>query len=183
MAIRMSQRRTHPWKGLVAGLAGGLAATAVMTQFQNAWSKTSEKIKNNSKNQEEGRQGHSEQPEAENATMKAAGKVAIIAGHPLSHEQKKKASPFVHYGFGTAMGGLYGVIMENRSLRRQQPILAGAGFGTGLFLLADEIAVPALGLSGQSESSIGTHLYGLASHLVYGATTEGVRRLARKLLQ
>ena len=182
MAITMFRRQTSPWKGLVAGLAGGLAATMAMTQFQNAWTKAAEKIKGDGRNEGEENKGHSENSEAEDATMKAAGKVASVAGYPLSHDQKKKASPIVHYGFGTVMGGVYGVAMETRRLRRQPPLLAGAGFGTSLFVGADEIAVPALGLSGQSESSIGTHLYGLASHLVYGVTAEGVRRLTRRFL-
>src|SRR4051794_41126711 len=109
--------------------------------------------------------------------MKAAGKVARAAGYELSHDQKKKASPVVHYGFGTVMGGIYGMAMESDQLRRQQPLLSGLGFGTGVFVFGDELAVPALGLSGQAESSLATHLYGLASHLVYGMTAEGVRRL------
>jgi putative membrane protein len=182
MAMTLFRRRTSPWKGLVAGLAGGFAATVAMTQFQNAWTKAAEKIKGNGRNQGEDNKGHSANPDAEDATMKAAGKAAGVAGYQLSHDQKKKASPFVHYGFGTAMGALYGVAMESSQMRKQQPLLAGAGFGTGVFFFADEIAVPALGLSGQSESSVGTHLYGLASHLVYGVTMEGVRRLTRRVL-
>jgi putative membrane protein len=182
MAMTIFRKRSSLLKGLVAGLAGGLAATVAMTQFQNVWMKATEKIKGEGRNQGEDNKGHSANPDAEDATMKAAGKVANIAGYQLSHDQKKKASPLVHYGFGTAMGALYGLAMESRQLRKQQPLFAGAGFGTGVFLFGDEMAVPALGLSGQSESSIATHLYGLASHLVYGLTAEGVRRLTRRVL-
>lgn len=170
------------WKGLVGGLVGGLLATIAMTQFQNAWTKASHKLRSNQNGKGDNQQCGSAQPESEDATMKTAGKLAQVAGHQLSHEQKKKASPFVHYGFGTLIGGVYGLAMEDRQLRAQHPLLAGAGFGTALFVGADEIAIPALGLSGQSESSIGTHLYGLASHLVYGMTAEGVRRLTRRFL-
>jgi uncharacterized membrane protein YagU involved in acid resistance len=56
-------------------------------------------------------------------------------------------------------------------------------FGAALFVAADEIVVPALGLSPQpTESSISSHLYGLAAHLVYGVTTEVVRRGLRAAL-
>jgi uncharacterized membrane protein YagU involved in acid resistance len=56
-------------------------------------------------------------------------------------------------------------------------------FGTGLFVAADEVAVPALGLSkSPREYPLSTHLYGLASHLVYGFTAEYVRRGVRRLL-
>ena len=182
MAIRMFRKRSNPWKGLAAGLAGGLAATVAMTQFQNAWTKATKKLTSDGRNEGEENKGHSENPEAEDATMKAAGKLARVAGYELSHDQKKKASPLVHYGFGTIMGGLYGIAMESENLRRRQPLLTGTGFGTGVFVFGDELAVPALGLSGQSESSLATHLYGLASHLVYGMIAEGVRRLTRRLL-
>lgn len=181
MAARIFTRRRTPWKGLVAGLAGGLAATVVMTQFQNAWTKASKTIKRDD-HRDEDDNGQPQRPEAEDATMKAAGKVARVVGYELSHDQKKKASPLVHYGFGTLMGGLYGIAMESAKLRRRQLLLSGTGFGTAVFVFADELAVPALGLSGQSESSLGTHLYGLASHLVYGMSAEGVRRLTRRLL-
>ncbi len=184
MPFRMRQKRS-PWKGLVGGLAGGLIGTIAMTQFQNAWTKAQRRLeKNQDQNQNGGSSGQKSEyvsTESENSTMKIAGKVAGWAGYQLSREQKKAASPFVHYGFGTVMGGLYGLSMETRELSRQQPALMGAGLGTSLFVFADEIAVPAFGLSGQS-SSIGSHLYSLASHLVYGMTAEGVRRLTRSLL-
>jgi hypothetical protein len=37
-------RKRKLWKGLVAGSAAGLAGTIAMTQFQNLWSKASEKL-------------------------------------------------------------------------------------------------------------------------------------------
>jgi hypothetical protein len=38
MPIRLFHKKRSPWKGLLGKLAGGLAATVVMTQFQNIWS-------------------------------------------------------------------------------------------------------------------------------------------------
>ncbi len=179
------RKKSSPWKGLVGGLAGGLIGTIAMTQFQNAWTKAQQKMeKRKEQNQNGDSSGQSEvyvKTESEDSTMKIAGKLAGLAGYQLSREQKKKASPFVHYGFGTMMGGLYGLSMETRELSRQNPALMGAGLGTSLFVVADEIAVPAFGLSGQS-SSIGAHLYSLASHMIYGMTAEGVRRLTRSVL-
>ncbi len=50
-------------------------------------------------------------------------------------------------------------------------------FGAALFTAADEIALAALGLSEKpSEYPVSTHLYGLASHIVYGLSTEIARR-------
>ena len=46
-----------------------------------------------------------------------------------------------------------------------------------------EAVVPALGLSKPpTEYPLSNHLYSLASHFVYGASTEATRRLARRLL-
>jgi hypothetical protein len=50
-------------------------------------------------------------------------------------------------------------------------------FGAALFALADEVAVPARGLSGKpSETPASMHLYAAAAHCVYGMATEIARR-------
>jgi uncharacterized membrane protein YagU involved in acid resistance len=52
-----------------------------------------------------------------------------------------------------------------------------------VWLLADELAVPAAGLSkSPKEFPLTTHIYALASHLVYGWITETVRRAVRRAL-
>jgi len=168
------------WKGLVAGSAAGLAASLAMNQFQSLWSKASKKLSD--KNGQSSSQQSGE--DSEDATMKAAGKVAEIAGYHLSREQKKKAGTIVHYAFGTGMGALYGTIMElgPRELRRHE-LLSGMGFGSVLFAGADEIAVPAAGLSEPPQKSpASSHLYALASHVVYGLTTGAVRKAVRAVL-
>jgi putative membrane protein len=176
--VRRNERSA--WKGLLAGAAGGLVGTIVMTQFQNGWQKTAEKRRfgdiRNGETRSRARTSH----EKEDATMKAAGNLARATGRELTHEQKRQASPWVHYGFGTAMGALYGMAMETspRGVRAQRIPFFGSLFGSALFLGADEMAVPALGLAEASESPT-SHLYGWASHLVYGLTTEFVRRQVR----
>jgi hypothetical protein len=77
-----------------------------LTEFQNAWSKASKALKGDdtSKHEITESKNKSEQ-ESEDSTMKAAGKIAELAGHPLSHEQRKKCGPVVHYTFGTLQGG------------------------------------------------------------------------------
>jgi len=175
-------KKHEPWKGLVGGLLSGLAGTIVMTQFQNAWNKTSEMLSqegNGAKAESKGSE------EKEDATMKAAGKISSAAGYELSRDEKKKAGPFVHYGFGTAMGAAYGLAKETvpRSWQRMHPALSGSGFGTALFLGADEIALPALNLADKpSKAPASSHLYGLASHLVYGLTVAAVYKGVRHLL-
>jgi putative membrane protein len=178
-------RRNRPsvWKGLVSGLAGGLAATIVMSQFQNGWEKASKALEVEKKGGS-GKSKSASQSKKEDATMKAAGKVASLAGHPLSLTEEEKASPFVHYGFGTTMGALYGVMHEVAPKpMRSNPVLAGIGYGGALFVGADEIAVPALGLAPSAKKKpMSQHIYGLASHVVHGLTGEMVRRTVRKYL-
>jgi putative membrane protein len=198
----IQRNRPSVWKGLVAGLAGGIAATVVMTQFQNGWQKASKALqaeknggsgKSNSQTQNKSRKQSQNQSQSqskngqenEDATMKAAGKVASLAGYHLSFEEKKKVSPVVHYGFGATMGALYGVLheMAPKSFRSLNPVLAGVGYGSALFVGADEIAVPSLGLSeSPKKAPVSAHVYGLASHAVYGLTGEMVRRTVRKYL-
>jgi putative membrane protein len=60
---------------------------------------------------------------------------------------------------------------------------AGLPFGAAFWLLADEVSVPLLGLSkGPTEYPVSTHVYALASHLVYGVTAEMSRRALRQVL-
>jgi putative membrane protein len=60
---------------------------------------------------------------------------------------------------------------------------AGLPFGAVFWLLADEISVPLLGLAkGPTAYPVSTHVYALASHLVYGVTAEIGRRAVRQVL-
>ena len=179
-------RKQKLWKGLVAGSAAGLAGTVAMTQFQNLWSRASENLKANGKGQSSGNGSGQEKPEnqSEDATMKAAGKLSQAVGCQLSGEQKKKAGAIVHYAFGTGMGAAYGTIVElgPRELKRHA-LLSEIGFGSVLFVGADEIAVPAMGLSGKpGDAPVSLHIYALASHLVYGLTVGAVRKAVRATL-
>lgn len=180
--IRRLMRRNErsAWKGLLAGAAGGLVGTIVMTQFQKGWQKAAEKRRFGDIRNGETSSLASAREQKEDATEKAAGKLARAAGRELTYEQKKQASPLVHYGFGTAMGALYGMAMETspRGVRAQRIPFFGSIFGSALFLGADEMAVPVMGLAEAAEGP-SSHLYGWASHVVYGLTAEFVRRQVR----
>jgi putative membrane protein len=184
-SIRKSpmERSPRPWFGLLAGALGGLAASWTMNQFQRGWSSLQRSVAQESSSQQNSRQENSEQQsqrseESEDATMKAAVKLLEpVIGRPLSKEEKQKAGPVIHYVFGALMGGCYGLLSEYFPHAH-----AGFGtvFGTAVFLVADEIAVPALGLSGSPlDSPMSSHVYAYSSHLVYGLSTEAVRRSLR----
>lgn len=175
-------RDRHIAKGLFAGLVGGLIGTIVMTEFQNGWSGASRALNNRKADSNSVAQEQQGEQEKEDATMKAAGKIAELTGHQLSHEQKKKLGPLVHYSFGTLQGAVYGSVTEMTG--DSAGLLSGLIFGAALFLAADEAAVPALGLSGKpAEYPLSSHLYGLASHLVYGLSADIARRGLRAALE
>ena len=174
-----TSRRKSAARGIIAGALGGLIGTIVMTEFQGAWSSASRSLKSGRQSTEGGEQEQSES-EKENATMKTAGKIAGLAGRQLTHKQKSKFAPLVHYGFGTLQGGLYGLALEKAG--RRGGFLPALIFGASLFVAADELAVPALGLSAKpTKSPLSSHLYGLAAHLVYGLATDVGRRGVREI--
>lgn len=168
------------WKGAVAGLLGGLAGSWVMNEFQAAWSKAAEAIGDTETNQSQQRQ-RSEESEPDDATVRAAEAIAeSLFGRRLTKDEKKVAGPIVHYAFGAMVGAVYGAVAEVEA-----PATAGYGltFGTVLWLGADELAVPAFGLSKPpTEYPASVHVYALTSHLVYGVTTDLVRRAVRAAL-
>jgi hypothetical protein len=185
--MRHDNGNGNVWKGLVAGLAGGLVASWTMNQFQAAWMRVAA-------NSEKPHGAQSLQPsdgstgsqaedakEQDDATVETAKVISEgVFGHELQESEKKAAGAAVHYTFGTATGGLYGALAEV-----SPGVTTGAGlpFGAVFWLLADEISVPLLGLSkGPAEYPVSTHVYSFASHLVYGATAELSRRALRHVL-
>jgi len=100
-------------EGLVAGLAGGLAGTIAMGQFQNGWQKASKALQaghnGGSAKSDSGKQSHHE---AEDAAMKAAGKLAAVAGYKLTHEEKKESRAHCalrfRHGHGSSLRRLAG---------------------------------------------------------------------------
>ena len=175
------------WKGLVAGLAGGLVASWTMNQFQAAWMRAagnSDKPHGaQSMQPSEGSTGSQEQDakEQDDATVETAKLISReVFGHELQESEKRSAGAVVHYAFGTATGGLYGALAE---VTPQVTTGGGIPFGAAFWLIADEISVPLLGLSkGPAEYPVSTHAYALASHLVYGVTAEFSRRALRQVL-
>jgi hypothetical protein len=177
----------HLVRGVVAGIAGGLVASWVMNVFiEGAGQKLTEAAESaTGQKRDEGRNEQhdqaSEEPK-EDATMKAADAVVstVTGGRHLSFEERQKGGPVVHYAFGALMGGIYGALAEYSPVARSG---FGTVYGAGLFGGADLVAVPALNLSGSSaDAPVSTLATPFAAHLVYGATTEAVRRLMRAIL-
>ena len=154
-------------RGILAGVAGGLAAAWVMNVFMASAGQT---VHQAMQSDEENREPSSEPKE--DATMKAAD--------AITRAEKEEGGPIVHYAFGALTGGLYGGLAEYSSKVTSG---FGTGFGGVVFSTADMLAVPVLNLgpspSDQPASALATPF---AAHIIYGATTEFVRRIVRAML-
>jgi uncharacterized membrane protein YagU involved in acid resistance len=177
-----------PWKGLVAGAVGGCVASWAMERFQARFSQTA----GDGLDAAQRRSGHPatwsgrSQDQASGqvppATVKTAEVATVAAaGRRLSRSEQDAAGPLMHYGFGIAVGAVYGALAETRpELTR----FGGVPFGLGVWASADEVAVPAAGLSAAPwERPLRAHSYSMLSHAVYGLTTEAVRKMVRSRLR
>jgi uncharacterized membrane protein YagU involved in acid resistance len=142
-----------------------------MNQFQAVWAKAEKKLKPSSPDKG-----------GEDATVRTAEGISkTVFHHELTAREKKWAGPAVHYAFGGLVGAVYGAMASSTSLAVAG---GGTGYGSAVWLLADEIGVPAAGLSGPpAKTPPIKHVQAWASHLVYGLVTEGTRRAILKAVR
>ena len=115
--------------GAAVGAAAGLAASWVMSEFQSKWKAAS------------GEDGDGDEPN----TVKAADAVAeATVGEPVPQQYRDPTGTAVHYGFGALLGAVYGAAVE---LRPEAKAGFGTAYGAAVSLIADEAALPALGLA------------------------------------
>lgn len=112
---------------------------------------------------------------SEPATVLAARSVAGWVGQEIPEHRKDQAGELMHYLYGAFCGVLYGVLAPKDT----RILLPGLAYGAALWLIGDELAVPALGLSAPvTEYPASVHGKSFGVHLVFGLTTAaGVRAL------
>jgi putative membrane protein len=176
--VRDTVREPNVWKGIVAGVAGGLAATWAMSEAQALWTRAVDGREPQSAAGRHDARDWQERTEGQNSNEIAAQTVAEhTVGRPLDRRELAVGAAAVHYAFGSAAGALYGALAE-----MAHPITNGGGLGYGTFVwaAADEMGMPALGLSGPTtERPLEAHAQSLTAHLVFGLTLEAVRRTVR----
>lgn len=150
-------------RGAASGAVAGFAASAVMNGFQSLVTPLFQPS------------GDGGPP----ATEKAANGVSLaISGARLGDGDRQAGGNAIHYLVGTLTGTLYGALAETRP-----GVTRWHGFALGLAAatLVDQIAVPLSGLARPPwRYTLRTHLYGYASHLVFGFVTEAVRKALRE---
>ena len=164
--------------GLMAGALGGLAGTLAMNEAQRAWTRVVDGEAPDSGAGKHDARDWQERSEHQNSNELAAQALARrMLRRPLTKDELRVAAPLTHFLFGAALGALYGIYAERRRTS------SGIGFGTTVWLLADEIAMPLLGLSAPTtRRPVEMHLQSFVSHLVFGTAAEMTRRVVRSRL-
>ena len=180
------------YKGMAAGVAGGLAGALVMNQFQSFVGKLmeNEERSHGAQSLQQGTPQHGigrelvergvDDPDDDAAVRTGNAVSELIFDHHLTKSEKETAGTVAHYAMGLTSGAIYGAVAE---MMPAATACEGTAFGAAIWLIADEGVVPGLGLSkNPSAFPVSTHTYSIASHLVYGLTTEFVRRALRRAM-
>ena len=180
------------YKGIAAGVAGGLAGSLAMNQFQELWGKLmeNEERPHGAQSLQQGSPDHGigrelaergvDEPD-DNAAVRTGNVISeFVLDHHLTKSEKESAGAIAHYAMGVTSGAIYGAVAE---VVPGATAAEGLPFGAAVWLIADEGVVPAVGLSRKpTDYPLSIHAYAFASHLVYGLTTELVRRAVRRAL-
>jgi putative membrane protein len=143
----------------LTGAFAGLCASFLMVRFQNATTHRSNHIPK-----------HREPDPHADSTVELA---ESAAGQKLPPDEERLVGSAIHYAFGATMGALYGAAAAHDPRIRSG---FGLAYGSAIFLAADELMLPALGLSRLWQKPARQHIFGLFSHWIYGAATEGIYR-------
>lgn len=154
------------------GAASGLLASWVMERAQARISAAGSEATRQREKEASGDQ--------EPATFRAAQAAAHLVRRSIPEERKPLAGEVVHYATGAAWGALFGALAP----RLPAPVLAaGVAWGALVWLVNDEMIVPALGWSsGPTRYPASAHAKALASHVVYGAATDAGYRALRAVM-
>jgi putative membrane protein len=160
MILKRKRRERNPWIGMAAGLIGGIAGSVAIGQFSHIWAKATK-----SDLEKKGME----------STVKAAEAISKgVLDKPLPEKDKERAASAVHFGFGGAMGALYGA---SAALEPKFAGAVGVPFGASVYLGAHAAAVPALGLGEPvTRSRFSDEAGEFLGHLVYGLVTDLTRR-------
>jgi hypothetical protein len=180
----IKKKADHPFKSFLTGLAGGVAGTMAMAAYFKGISLLTGE---NPLEQEKPKSQQNEQPsisvvgkqyqEGEPSTA-ATGRILYekATGRPPENKEKKKElSNAVHWTYGTLLGGLYSAIASKINVPE---VPASLAYGTGMWLIGSELAVPMLGLGkGPDAYPVQHHAHSLVGHWIYGLTVSCVRKV------
>lgn len=144
-------------KGMLAGMIGGLAATAGKTLAERVFP-----------------------PKKREPQLLLAEKISSKVGHELTVREKQVVAHTLHWGFGAVAGAAYGGVAEYFPAATGKD---GANFGMAMATLTHDGGLPALGFIAAPKKQSGMERTSEAvSYVVFGLVTETVRRIVRKRL-
>lgn len=163
-------KRTRLLKASASGFVAGLAGAWAMIEFTRLWNRLLPQDGG-----QDPRQRHYSQQEWDATSRLAEVMGSPLFGRPLSQEERQAGASFLHYAIGGAVGAVYGAVAEfSPGVSR----LSGMLFGFSVWVAADEVLMPALGVSRPlNHYSCRMQVNALGEHIAYGLTTEALRRM------
>lgn len=153
----VSRRSRSIAKGVIAGLLGGIVATAAKSAVEDLY------------------------PPKRRQEQEPAGPLSYKSeGTSITVLRRPGAQKTAHWALGAATGAAYGAVAEF-----YPPATAklGASFGTALIALNHDTRLAAVGLAAKPEAQTRRERTSeLASNIVYGVVTETVRRIVRRMI-
>jgi hypothetical protein len=167
-------------KAFFAGAVGGFLGTWAMSHAQRWWTLAADGRPSHSAGGRHDARDWQERSEGRNANELTADAVGEgVTGRRLTPGERRAGAQLSHYAFGTAMGALYGALRVDA---RDINLRDGVAFGLGVWAIADEAAMPLLGLSrSPRHRPAEMHFQAAAAHIVYGGVAELVRGTVTKL--
>lgn len=160
-------------KTLARGIAAGVIGTALMT----AWQETAAKLKRTMMVTAP-RENEDPWERAPAPAQVAKRLLEATLGIKVPAERIPLFTNAVHWGYGTALGGAYGLVQERV---RANPALMGPAFGAGVWAQSYATLVPMGLYQWPWRYSAKTIAKDISYHLAYGAgTAAGYELLKRR---
>jgi hypothetical protein len=159
----------------LGALARGLAAGAIGAGFQSLFFLATARFRPRptALPPELGKPEREAKDETNPQTVARRAADGLMQRGPIDERSKAALASVVHYGFGAAWGGLYGLARE--SMR-----ISALGFGAAVWMASDNLILPAFRLAAwPTHYSVREHHYALQAHFVYGLSTAAAYALLR----
>jgi hypothetical protein len=153
-----------PLGALGAGLAGGALGSGVQSSFFRLTRRITPSPP------QDGFQPPEPAQRGESELMTVARRFVdhMMQRGPLSERGKKRGAMAVHYAFGTAWGGLYGLTAG--TFPRLAKLPSALGFGLLVWAVSDNVILPAFRVAGWPGAyPAKNHAYAAVAHIAYAA--------------
>ncbi len=171
--------------GVALGVLGGIAGGFVMNQSHNLFDRAKARLGREEPVPEDSLFDNAgprrEETRHTPATVQAADEVSrALLDRPVRPGHRREAGNAAHFLFSAVSGAVYGGLAPVAPA-----ITAGRGIpaGVALWVLADEVAMPAMGwLRGPRHYPPSRHAQAMINHILFGLTVETIRAAGLRAL-